>query len=197
VYILRHGAVESSAGGKHYIGQKDLALSDIGLQQANAWADYFSSAALEEIYCSDLSRCLETARIIASRCSLKPQVLPELREISLGAWEGLSFNAVKRQYLQEFEKRGEQIADHRPPRGESFHDLQERVWPVFEAVVRRHRSKTLVVTHAGVIRVLVCRLLGMPLENLFAIGQDYGALNIIDARPKSYRVQALNLEPVV
>jgi probable phosphoglycerate mutase len=49
------------------------------------------------------------------------------------------------------------------------------------------------VTHAGVIRVLICRLLGMPLKNLFTIGQAYAALTIIDARPQGFRLQALNL----
>ena len=50
------------------------------------------------------------------------------------------------------------------------------------------------VTHAGVIRVLVCRLLGIPLENLFGIGQAHGALNIVEVRPEGYRIQVLNLQ---
>jgi broad specificity phosphatase PhoE len=50
-----------------------------------------------------------------------------------------------------------------------------------------------VVTHAGVIRVLLCRLLGMPLENLFAFGVAHGALAIVDIRPTGNRLQALNL----
>lgn len=82
---------------------------------------------------------------------------------------------------------------NRPPGGESFRDLQARVWPVFEAIARRICGPTLMVTHAGVIRVLLCRLLGMPLENLFCIGQTHGALNIIALRQEGRRIQAMNL----
>ena len=196
VYLLRHGVVQSLSGGKRYIGWHDLPLSDSGLQQAADWADYFDGMGLEEICCSDLIRCRETAGIIGSRCSLEPHVLPELREVNLGAWEGRSFEAIKTRYAQAFQERGEHIADHRPPGGESFRDLLGRTWPVFEEVVRRLRKHTLIVTHAGVIRVLLCRLLGMPLRRLFSISQSYGALNIVDVRPQGYRLQGLNLHPL-
>lgn len=193
IYLLRHGAIQSPESGKrHYIGQKDLPLNDMGLAQARSWADYFAGEALDEICCSDLTRCLETAQLIGVRCSLVPRAMPALREIHLGAWEGERFDTIKALYPLSFEQRGDVIADHRPPGGESFRDLQHRVWPVFETLARRHQRKTLIVTHAGVIRVLLCRLLGMPLENLFAIGQAYGALNIIDILPRGYCLQVLN-----
>jgi broad specificity phosphatase PhoE len=193
IYLLRHGAVRSPEGGKRYVGWQDYALSDAGLGQAGRWAAYFAGTTLEDIYCSDLGRCLETAHIIGARCSLEPKALPELREVCLGAWEGQRFVTVRTLYPQAFQERGDHIADHRPPGGESFRDLQARVWTVFEALVRRGSGQTLIVTHAGVIRVLLCRLLGMPLENLFCLGQSYGALNIVDVRPEGNRIQALNL----
>ncbi|MDX9788787.1 MAG: histidine phosphatase family protein [Desulfobacterales bacterium] len=193
IFLLRHGAIKSPGSSKrYYIGQQDLPLRDIGVAQARAWADYFADAALDEICCSDLTRCLQTAQIIGALCSLAPRANPELREISLGAWEGQGFDTINTLYPQAFEQRGEFIADHRPPGGESFRDLQHRVWPIFETLARRHQRKTLIVTHAGVIRVLLCRLLGMPLENLFAIGQSHGGLTIIDVQPWGYCLRALN-----
>jgi alpha-ribazole phosphatase len=193
IFLLRHGAVQSTGSGKRYIGHTDLPLSDIGREQAHRWAGYFSDAGLKDIYSSDLSRCLETARIIAARGSLEPRALPEFREISLGAWEGQPFDTIKTLYPEEFELRGDCIADHRPPGGESFRDMQDRVWPNFQKIARQRAGNTLIVTHAGVIRVLICRLLDMSLDRLFSIGQAYGALNIIEVRTKGYRIQALNL----
>jgi probable phosphoglycerate mutase len=150
---------------------------------------------LEEICCSDLIRCRVTAGIISARFSIEPRAYPELREVSLGAWEGKSFEYIQTLQPKEFQKRGEHLADHRPPGGESFRDLDNRTRPLFEAVVRRLQKRTLIVTHAGVIRVLLCRLLDMPLERLFSIGQSYGALTIIDVRPKGCRLQGVNLQP--
>jgi probable phosphoglycerate mutase len=192
VFLLRHGDIRSG-GGKRYIGWQDYALSDVGLAQARRWAGYFSGKALKAIYCSDLARCLETARMIGARCSLEPNVLGELREINLGRWDGQRFATVQTRYPRAFQERGDRIADHRPPGGESFRDLQARVWPVFEAIARHFSEHTLIVTHAGVIRVLLCRLLGMPLENLFCIGQTHGALNIIALGSDHRQLQAINL----
>lgn len=79
-----------------------------------------------------------------------------MREISLGDWEGHPFASIKRRHPNAYRLRGEQIADYRP---------------------------MLTVTYVGVIRALICRLLGVPLENLFAIGQSYGTLTIVERRP--------------
>ena len=193
LFLLRHGEVEKTGAGRRYIGQQDLPLSDRGRVQAEAWAAYFATVELDTIVCSDLSRCLDTARIIGAASRQTPRARPELREIALGAWEGQSFAGIQRRDPQAFQQRGRRIADHRPPGGESFRDLDRRVWPFFQERLRHPQSRTLVVTHAGVIRVLLCRLLGMPLENLFSIGVDYGGLSIIAIRPAGVRLQALNL----
>ena len=195
IYLLRHGAIKSPGEGRRYIGWQDHALSDIGRRQARGWSGYFSGRSLDGIYCSDLKRCLETARIIADQCFLEPQALPELREISLGEWEGLRFDAVRAADPHEFQRRGEQIATHCPPGGESFNDLQHRVWPVFAKLSSGAHRAILLVTHAGVIRVLLCRLLGMPLKNLFRIGPAYGTLSIVDIASGKYRVRAVNIPP--
>ncbi len=194
LYLLRHGTVQIPKAGKCYIGWQDRPLSIIGIAQAKAWARYFSDLGLEEVCCSDLIRCHETAGIIAAGLSLEPCAFRDFREVSMGAWEGKSFQEVKTLHPQAFRARGRRIADHRPPGGESFRDLQNRAWPLFESIVRRLRKRTLVVTHAGVIRVVLCRLLGMPLDNLFTIGQGYGALNIIEVRSDGYRIQGLNIQ---
>jgi probable phosphoglycerate mutase len=193
LFLLRHGEIQISGEGRHYIGQQDLPLSHSGREQAKAWADYCAAANMDEIFCSDLSRCRETARIIGARCRLVPQARPELREVALGEWEGLSFAAIQNRDPEAFRQRGARIADHRPPGGESFRDLDARVWPFFNTQFRQPRSRILVITHAGVIRVLLCRLLGMPLENLFSIGVFHGALSIVARRPGGVRLEALNL----
>jgi probable phosphoglycerate mutase len=120
--------------------------------------------------------------------------MPALRELNLGSWEGRRFETIRTLYPQAYRQRGDQIADYRPPAGESFRDLQDRAWPVFEAVARQLRGRALIVTHAGVIRVVLCRLLEIPLKHLFRIGQTCGALTIIDKGPQGYCIKAMNLQ---
>ena len=192
LYLLRHGAIQSGAGGKRYLGRTDLPLSAAGVAQARAWAAFFAAGTLNAICSSDLTRCMETARVIGEACLLPVHAAPAFREIDPGDWDGLRFDAVKARWPDAFRQRGENIDDYRPPGGESFRDLQSRAWSAFETLSRQIRGKTLIVTHAGVIRVLLCRLLVVPLANLFTIEQDYGALTTIEVSPDGCRALATN-----
>lgn len=193
IYLLRHGAVESPDGGRRYIGRQDLILNEQGRRQAASWAERFAGAGLAAIYCSPLRRCLETAAVIGKPCGLCPASLPALQEIDLGTWEGRRIETIRTRHPRAYARRGETIADFRTPGGESFADLQRRAWPAFTELAGRHREPILIVTHAGVIRVLLCRLLEMPLAKLFCIGQDYGGLTLVLNGPDGYRLQTLNL----
>ena len=89
-----------------------------------------------------------------------------------------------------------QIADFRPPGGESFLDLQQRVVPVFEKAVDNAGRNILIVAHAGVNRMILCHLLDIPPGNLFRLSQDWGAMNLIERQaPNGFRIQSINLLP--
>ena len=193
ILLLRHGRVEAPDDAKRFIGQSDLPLSEAGRRQAARWQSRLAAVPLGTVVASDLSRCRETARIIAAG-DQRVETAAGLREIDLGQWDGLPINEVKRRWPDAYRQRGEDLAGFRPPAGESFLDLQRRVVPAFETVLDRFPAPLLIVTHAGVIRMLLCHILGMPVENLFRIALDYAALALIDRRADGYRVQALNLK---
>jgi probable phosphoglycerate mutase len=192
VFLLRHGHTINASPGR-YIGQTDVALSPKGVRQAEGWAEWFSGVPLKQIACSNLKRSADTANIIGRRCRIQPTVFPELKEINLGDWDGLEFQEIQNQYPESFKLRGKRIADFRPPGGESFIDLQERVISQFQKIMSTSEENALMVGHAGSNRVLLSYILGMPLKNLFRINQDFGALNIIEIHPSGWRVQALNM----
>jgi probable phosphoglycerate mutase len=193
IYLLRHGEVEGNAE-KRFIGQSDPPLSGVGRQHARVWNIKLAPIEWETVICSDLRRSEETARIIAGDKQAAIRTTPKLREILLGKWEGLSRDYVRRYFPEQWRKRGDDLANYQPPGGESFKDLQERVVPPFEAVSLQLKGHSLIIAHAGVNRVILCHILGMPLSNLFRLGQDYGALNIIDYGRKVSRILALNLQ---
>jgi alpha-ribazole phosphatase len=195
IYLLRHGVVTGN-GEKRFIGQSDPPLSEAGSHQARQWHRRLGSVEFEAILCSDLKRSEETARIIAGDTKKVIRIMPELREIHLGQWDGLSMAYVRRHFPEKWRKRGENLSSYRPSGGESFKDLQNRVVPTFEEVGGQLKGHGLIVAHAGVNRVILCHVLGMPLSNLFRLAQDYGALNIIDCGKNSPQVLALNLQPV-
>ncbi len=179
IYLARHGAIELPGNEKRYIGQVDLPLSPNGRQQAERLAGELHGVTLSALYCSDLKRSAETAEIVGKRLGLPITVVPALREIGLGQWEGLTFKEVSRCFPEEFQERGRDIVNHHPPGGESFFDCAKRVIPALYDIVLSTGGDCLIVGHAGVNRIILCQALGMALQDLFEISQDYGCLNLI------------------
>ena len=191
VYLLRHGHVETG-GRKRYIGRTDLPLSPRGVDQSQHLARDLADSGADRIVSSDLGRALQTARIIAAKLNLAVETEPALREIDLGAWEGRAMSDVRREDPEAYRRRGADLAGFRPPGGESFEDLVRRVVPAFERILAASPGVSIIVAHAGVNRVLLCRFLGMPLNKMFCLGQDEAAVNIIDEGPGGRVVRAVN-----
>ncbi len=194
IYLLRHGEIESD-GTRRFIGRTDPPLSGQGRNQARFWRDVFSEKVFTGIFCSDLVRSTDTARIILENRTEKPQPLTDLREIDLGEWDGLTMAEVRELHPAAWRKRGEELATFRPPGGESFGDLQARVLRIFDRIAEKCMGDVLIVAHAGVNRVLLCRLLSMDLAHLFRLEQDYACLNLIDTARRPFRAALMNLTP--
>ena len=195
IYLMRHGTITSASEPKRFIGQTDLPLNAAGRKQARQWSALLAPTAFDGIYCSDLKRARETAGIIAAGRAVPVTALTALREIHLGAWEGLTFGEVRARFPDEFRRRGTNLPGYRLADGESFNDLRHRVVPAFEAIARQHGGHVLIVGHAGVNRVLLCHLLGVPLANLFRLAQDDACLNVLVGRGTGFQVTTLNHPP--
>jgi probable phosphoglycerate mutase len=193
IYLMRHGDIHRD-DVRRYIGQADIELNANGRSQAITWRREMSRIPLKRIYCSDLSRSHETACIIAEGRNAPVQSLPKLREINLGAWDGLEMAEVQSLYPAEYEKRGADMVYYRPPAGECFADVAARVIPLFEEIVRNATGNHLIVGHAGANRVILSHILGMPLENIFRLPQEYGCLNIVDCSRERTRLVEINLD---
>ena len=190
IYLIRHGEITQSSP-RRFVGQGDLPLTDRGREQMRQVGEYLAGRGVARLLCSPLSRCVESAGIVGLALELRSEIVPDLREIGLGAWEGLTVEEVRKRFPGDYEARGRDLAGFRPAGGESFTDLQRRVWPAFEAISKSN-SPQAIIAHGGVNRVLLCRILGMPLENLFRLAQDYACVNLLHAEEGGYRVGKLN-----
>jgi alpha-ribazole phosphatase len=192
LYLVRHGQVAD--GHTHlYHGNNDIGLSDTGLRQFEALAAALQEVELAGVYGSDLTRAFTGARIISRGREVAPQAVPEFREVHFGAWEGLSFTEIAARYPEELQSRFDDLPHFRIPGGESLLDVQSRALPKLEELLRRHEQQAfLIVAHAGVNRVLLSTALGLPLDYLFRLDQNYGCLNIIDYFPDLAVVRLVN-----
>jgi broad specificity phosphatase PhoE len=190
IYLIRHGEITQSSP-RRFVGQTNLLLTDRGRKQMRQVADYFVGKGVSRLLCSPLLRCVESAEIVGLTLGLRPEVVPDLREIGLGQWEGLTVEEVRERFPGDYEARGRDLAGFRPEGGESFADVERRAWPAFEAL-SDFISPQAIVAHGGVNRVLLCSILGMPLENLFRLGQDYGCVNVVRTGRDGFCVEAMN-----
>jgi probable phosphoglycerate mutase len=190
LYLMRHGQIEQSEP-RRFVGQRDLPLDAVGLEQAARMRDWLAGAPFTFALSSDLVRCQETARTVLGERSIALETTSMLREITLGEWEGRGVDEVRVACPEEWARRGADLAGYRPPKGESFQDLFDRVWPVFEAAAARP-GPGLLVAHAGVNRVVLCKLLGLPLQELFRLGQSYACVNLIRRRESGFVVETMN-----
>jgi len=194
IYMLRHGDCRRD-DVKRFVGRTDLPLNRTGRCQAEFWQRELAPIPFWRILCSDLDRSVETARIIANGVGQAAQVHEWLREIDLGAWDGLAIADVRRDFPGEYEKRGDDLFRYRTPAGESFSDLAARVIPSFTELVSASSGNLLIVGHAGVNRLIICHLLGLSPENLFDLPQEYGCLTVLDCSPDCFRLRCLNVAP--
>ncbi len=192
---MRHGRLRREDDLPRYVGQIDLPLSEAGRRQAQELARRFRLAGLGAIACSDLSRSVETARIIGDAVGLQATPRRDLREGSVGDGEGCAQREIAQRFPEQFRARGEDLIGFRPPGGESFGECGERVIRAFHELVRTTVGELLIVGHAGVNRLLLCHVLGMLPANLFRLGQDYGCCNVLRCEGSRYQVSVVNGGP--
>ena len=164
--IVRHGLSEANKD-KRYTGQRDIPLAPLGYQQGEAASRYIAeNYAVDAIYSSDLCRAADTLKPLAERLSLPIQTRKELREISLGDWEGKTYEEVKALYPETWQLL--QTARHlaRYEGGESYMEAYERAKNAFLSIARENEGKTVAVcAHGGIIRLFLVFVLKLLLED--------------------------------
>ena len=191
IYLLRHAAIADDYRTR-FVGQIDPPLSPAGCLDAAHSGRLLRPHAIEAIHCSDLQRARQTAARLAIGRSLPIHARNDLREIGLGAWEGMKRSEVAARYPQDYAQRGADLSNYRVPGGESFADCQRRMLGAWREIVAGDAQRIVVVSHAGAIRTLLCHLLDRPLGELFTLAQDYGAINVVACDSGDCRVRRVN-----
>ena len=181
ITLVRHTEVEEKYH-KKYNGHIDIGLSKRGQTQSQELGRYFYDKEFDLVYCSDLKRAKDT---LAAFRQVKDAVYTQkLREKSWGTHEGLSFDEIIAQNEIAYENFEQWI---NALDGEPYEEYIERIKAFFfEFLPTQNAENILIVTHAGVIRVLMALVQKLSLEDAFCIDIPYSAYVIYDTNLRSF-----------
>jgi broad specificity phosphatase PhoE len=164
IFLLRHGEVDAAWNGRIY-GALDVPLSAAGEREAARAAERLAGLELSAVVSSGLARTEFGAALLRAPRGLERQDDADLRELERGDWAGLTLAELETRSPGAFARWSAAPARERSPGGESLADLARRVEPRFESWCERHAGGALAfVVHGWVVRVLLCRVLGLELD---------------------------------
>jgi len=163
------------------IGSTDSPLTSEGRETLKCVSRQLSSEPLAAIFSSDLSRSVESARIVAEPHGMEVTVEPSFRELDMGRWDGMEIKTLLERERDLMEAWWRDYENFKTPGGESLSELRARVMGLLGGIIERYRGESVcVVAHGGVNRVILLEAIGAPLNRFHSLGQEYGAVNRID-----------------
>jgi alpha-ribazole phosphatase len=191
LYLLRHG--KTALSGK-FVGSTEVDLIPDGIKQIQMTRPLLAKAGIQRIFCSPMRRCRESARHIA----LYPEVtfLEDLREIDFGRWEGKDFSEIKKTDPELIRQWLNDPAQFCFPEGECRIDFIERIERVKNILQNIKNTKILIISHGGVIRHLLCSLLGLSYNNYLLFKINEGGFSTLDYFPEGGVLTGLNIDGV-
>lgn len=169
LWLVRHGQTDWNLTGR-WQGQASDApgLNETGRKQASVASEKMKGVEISAIYSSDLLRAKQTAEAIAVSLELPVILEPRLREINLGAWEGMFSEDIEAQYPQELADRARDPFHTPAPNGESPYEVAERVLKAVNEIADRHRDESvLIVAHGISLAVIICHAEEFPVEGVY------------------------------
>ena len=187
IYLLRHG--EPIITGR-FIGASDIPLSESGKKYISSQQPLVSSFSYGQIWCSPLTRCLETLELLSLGAEV--EVDSRLREINFGEWECKTFTEISSQYPDETDQWSRDLTTFCFPGGEAISTFHKRVADFAIEIAQQNKENILIISHGGVIRLLLCIFLKIPLEKYLLFNVDYCKLTIVDLHSEGGVLQGLN-----
>ena len=178
VFLVRHGVTAWHDEGK-VLGQRDLPLSERGLAQARASAQALANVAIADVLTSPLQRSIQTAEIISERVSIDVARDPRLTDFRVGKWSGMSHQEISSsaEYLRFIDN----PLSERIPGGESLTEIRDRAVSAVEQTLHDspRGDAVVIVTHAGIIRVILSHYLGSNPANYHRIRVSPGSISVL------------------
>lgn len=177
VHLIRHGQSQFNAMGRVQ-GHTNSPLTPQGHAQAKAAGEALKGREISALYTSDLLRAWETAEEIGSVLGMAPQPVEGLREVSLGEWEGKEIEEIRANDPRTLELWYSAPMEANIPGAEPLDAFRERVLASFEEILSHHaQGEIVIVSHGGVLSVIIAHILEMSLNSLWRFRLDNASIS--------------------
>jgi broad specificity phosphatase PhoE len=184
-YFIRHADKEKGEFTNPQLPLQDPPISRVGEEQARNLQRFFADREIAHVYVSAYQRTEQTIAFVAEQFSLKPVIDPRLNEIDIGLFETITDDEVQEKFPVEWQAYRERKSDFRFPEGESGTEARQRVVEFLEENRQLHGDENVVaVSHDGLIRALMCHLMGIPVTSRWNFYVDYCGITEITYQPE-------------
>jgi probable phosphoglycerate mutase len=197
--LIRHGESEANRQGVVQ-GHFDSPLSPTGQEQAEALAEALAGEGFSALYASDLQRAQDTARAIAHSTGLPLHLDPDVREIDIGIFSGMSWATISQRFPEAYARFKETNSWAVVPGAEQEDEARDRLERFLAKVRAQHpTSRVAIVAHGAILRRMIHVLLGLPFPSgvFFELfNASYSEVHLTDHGPTLLYLNRLASVPV-
>jgi broad specificity phosphatase PhoE len=184
-YLIRHAAKERGDFFNSYLRHQDEPISAQGQIDAQKLCAYFDGKTIAAIYVSEYQRTRQTIEPVARQLQLIPVVDARLNEIDNGRLDGMTDEQIQQTYPDVWQAFLSRSTDFRFPGGETGAEAQQRIVEFLDEKRRQHAGENIVViSHEGLIRLLMCTILDLPVYKRWNFHYDFCGITEITYQPE-------------
>jgi broad specificity phosphatase PhoE len=178
VYLVRHGITEWQKA-RRVLGQRDIGLNADGIEQSRRAAAALKPLAIGEVIASPMLRAVQTAEIIAGEFGIGVARDPRLTAFRVGRWEGMAYDDVLAS--PDYQRFVADPLSEQIPGGEHVGHIRDRAVGAVEQAMRDAPAgeSVAIVTHAGIVRLLLSHYLGSSLANYHRLRVTPGSISVL------------------
>lgn len=192
LWLVRHGETEANVAGL-YSGHAPTPLTERGIAQAKTLATLLRHAPIEHVLCSELERARHTTQLILGDRDIPQRIMPELNEMFFGDWEMRHHRDLAREDAENYALWCNDWQNATPTNGEGFQAFSQRVERFITQLADDTESQNLlIVSHQGVLSVLIARLLSLPATSMWHFRVEQGCWSAIDINDNFAVLKVLN-----
>ena len=180
LWLVRHGETDANVAGL-YSGHAPTSLTQRAITQAETLAALLHNVPFDHVLCSELERARHTSQLVLAGRDVPLRIMPELNEMFFGDWEMRHHRDLAREDAENYALWCNDWQNATPTNGEGFQAFSQRVERFIAQLADYKDSQNLlVVSHQGVLSVLIARLMSMPAASMWHFRVEQGCWSAID-----------------